>query len=113
MGSITDGLNEAPEELDEERSQWLKGQEAVKRWREMPVRSTKMTRGRTTGAGRLFAFLDRCPHPNRQAADALIRWGSCQRQAHTGLYVYQIRVQRIPCKACGRTHSPRPDFLHP
>jgi hypothetical protein len=27
--------------------------------------------------------------------------------------VYWIRVQRVRCKACGRTHSLLPDFLHP
>jgi hypothetical protein len=41
-----------------------------------------------------------------------MRWGSCKRQARTGLHVYRIRVQRIRCKACGRTHSLLPDFLH-
>jgi hypothetical protein len=29
------------------------------------------------------------------------------------LRVYRIRVQRVRCKACGRTHSLLPDFLHP
>ena len=63
--------------------------------------------------GRLFALPDRCPHPDCRAADALIRWGTYERQARTGLEVYHIRVQRIRCKACGRTHSLLPDFLHP
>jgi hypothetical protein len=63
--------------------------------------------------GRLFPVPDRCPHPDCRAADALIRWGTYERQALTGLQVYRIRVQRIRCKACGRTHSLLPDFLHP
>jgi hypothetical protein len=63
--------------------------------------------------GCLFALPDRCPHPSCRATDALIRWGTYERQARTGLAVYQIRVQRIRCKACGRTHSLLPDFLHP
>jgi hypothetical protein len=60
-----------------------------------------------------FALPDRCPHPDCRAADALIRWGTYERQALTGLQVYRIRVQRIRCKVCGRTHSLLPDFLHP
>jgi len=60
----------------------------------------------------LFALPDRCPHPNCRAADALIRWGTYERQARTGLEVYDIRVQRVRCKVCGRTHSLLPDFLH-
>lgn len=63
--------------------------------------------------GRLFAVPDRCPHPDCRAADALIRWATYERQARTGLEVYHIRVQRVRCKACGRTHSLLPDFLHP
>jgi hypothetical protein len=43
----------------------------------------------------------------------LIRWGTYERQARTGLEVYCIRVQRVRCKVCGRTHSLLPDFLHP
>jgi hypothetical protein len=67
----------------------------------------------TSFPGCLFALPDRCPHPDCRAADALIRWGTYERQARTGLHVYRIRVQRIRCKACGRTHSLLPDFLHP
>jgi hypothetical protein len=63
--------------------------------------------------GHLFALPDRCPHPDCQATDALIRWGTYERQALTGLQAYRIRVQRIRCKVCGRTHSLLPDFLHP
>jgi hypothetical protein len=63
--------------------------------------------------GRLFALPDRCRHPDCRAADALIRWGTYERRAITGLQAYRIRVQRIRCKACGRTHSLLPDFLHP
>jgi hypothetical protein len=61
--------------------------------------------------GRLLALPDHCPHPDCRATDALIRWGTYERQALTGLQVYCIRVQRIRCKACGRTHSLLPDFL--
>lgn len=63
--------------------------------------------------GGLFPLPDRCPHPDCQAANALIRWGTYERQARTGVGVYWIRVQRVRCKACGRTHSLLPDFLHP
>jgi len=63
--------------------------------------------------GRLFPLPERCPHPDCRATDALIRWGTYEREALTGLQVYRIRVQRIRCKACGRTHSLLPDFLHP
>jgi len=63
--------------------------------------------------GRFFALPDRCPHPDCRAAGALIRWGTYERGARTSLQVYRIRVQRIRCKACGRTHSLLPDFLHP
>ena len=75
--------------------------------------SAKQHAEATPFAGRLFALPDRCPHPDCQAADALIRWGTYERQARTSLEVYCIRVQRIRCKACGRTHSLLPDFLHP
>jgi hypothetical protein len=63
--------------------------------------------------GRLFTVPDRCPHPDCQAADALIRWGTYERLACTRDADYPIRVQRIRCKICGRTHSLLPDFLHP
>ena len=63
--------------------------------------------------GGFFALPDRCPHPECGAVDALIRWGTYERQALTGLQIYCIRVQRIRCKVCGRTHSLLPDFLHP
>ena len=63
--------------------------------------------------GHAFAIPNRCPHPDCRVADALIRWGTYERQARTGLEVYPIRVQRVRCKACGRTHSLVPDFLHP
>lgn len=63
--------------------------------------------------GHFFAVPDRCPHPDCRAPDALIRWGTYERQARTSLVVYHIRVQRVRCKVCGRTHSLLPDFLHP
>ena len=44
--------------------------------------------------GGLFALPDRCPHPDCRASDALIRWGTYERQARTGLEVYDIRVKR-------------------
>ena len=63
--------------------------------------------------GGLFALPDCCPHPDCRAAGALIRWGTYERQARTGLQGYCIRVQRVRCNICGRTHSLLPDFLHP
>jgi hypothetical protein len=63
--------------------------------------------------GRTFALPDRCPHPECHAADSLIRWGTYQRWACTAGAAYMMRVQRIRCKVCGRTHSLLPDFLHP
>jgi hypothetical protein len=63
--------------------------------------------------GHTFALPDRCPHPECCAAGSLIRWGTYQRWACTASKAYLMRVQRIRCKACGRTHSLLPDFLHP
>jgi hypothetical protein len=63
--------------------------------------------------GRSFAIPDTCPHPDCQASGCLIRWGTYERSARTGVVDYRILVQRIRCKACGRTHSLLPDFLHP
>lgn len=63
--------------------------------------------------GHVFAVPDRCPHPDCQAVDSLIRWGSYERSAVTEEADYRIRIQRVRCKACGRTHSLLPDFLHP
>jgi hypothetical protein len=60
-----------------------------------------------------FSVPDRCPHPDCQAADSLIRWGTYERGALTGAVDYRIRVQRVRCKVCGRTHSLLPGFLHP
>ena len=60
-----------------------------------------------------FPVPDRCPHPNCQAADSLIRWGTYERGALTGEADYRVRIQRVRCKVCGRTHSLLPDFLHP
>jgi hypothetical protein len=60
-----------------------------------------------------FPVPDRCPHPECQAANRLIRWGTYERNALTGRADYRIRIQRVRCKACGRTHSLLPDFLHP
>lgn len=51
--------------------------------------------------------------PDCGAIGVLIRWGTYTRQACTGLEVYWIQVQRVRCKACKRTHSLLPDFLHP
>ena len=61
--------------------------------------------------GRSFALPDTCP--DCQASRCLIRWGTYERSARTGVVDYRILVQRIRCKACGRTHSLLPDFLHP
>ena len=60
-----------------------------------------------------FPVPDRCPHPDCQAAGSLIRWGTNERGALTGEADYRIRVQRVRCKACARTHSLLPGFLHP
>ena len=63
--------------------------------------------------GRTFALPNRCPHPECRAPGCLIRWGTYVRWACTAGKDYLIRVQRIRCKVCGRTHSLLPDFLHP
>lgn len=60
-----------------------------------------------------FPLPDRCPHPDCQATGSLIRWGTYQRGALTGEADHRLRIQRVRCKACGRTHSLLPDFLHP
>ena len=60
-----------------------------------------------------FSVPGRCPHPECQAAGSLIRWGTYERGALTGEADYRIRVQRVRCQVCGRTHSLLPDFLHP
>lgn len=60
-----------------------------------------------------FPVPDNCPHPDCQAAGSLIRWGTYERSALTGEADYRIRIQRVRCKSCGRTHSLLPDFLHP
>jgi hypothetical protein len=60
-----------------------------------------------------FSVPDRCPHPDCQAAGALIRWGAYERGALTGEADHRLRIQRVRCKVCGRTHSLLPDFLHP
>jgi len=61
--------------------------------------------------GRSFEVPVSCP--DCQARNCQIRWGTYPRLARTGLFVYHIRIQRVRCKACGRTHSLLPDFLHP
>jgi hypothetical protein len=61
--------------------------------------------------GRSFAVPHTCP--DCQANGRLIRWGTYERSARTGVVDYRISIQRIRCKACGRTHSLLPDFLHP
>jgi len=63
--------------------------------------------------GGVFPLPDRCPHPDCQAAHVLIRWGTYERGVATGERDYRLRIQRIRCKVCGRTHSLLPDFLHP
>jgi hypothetical protein len=63
--------------------------------------------------GRTFPFPERCPHPECHAVGSLIRWGAYARWACTEGEAHRIRIQRIRCKACGRTHSLLPDFLHP
>jgi len=63
--------------------------------------------------GRTFPLPERCPHPECRAAGSLIRWGTYERWACTPGKDYRIRVQRVRCTVCGRTHSLLPDFLHP
>jgi len=63
--------------------------------------------------GRTFALPERCPHPECHAARCLIRWGTYERGALTTESDGCVRVQRMRCKVCGRTHSLLPDFLHP
>ena len=60
-----------------------------------------------------FPLPDRCPHPDCQPSGSLIRWGTYLRWALTGEVDYRLRIQRVRCKVCGRTHSLLPDFLHP
>ena len=56
---------------------------------------------------------DHCPHPDCQAHGSLIRWGTYLRWALSGEVDYRLRIHRVRCKGCGRTHSLLPDFLHP
>jgi hypothetical protein len=63
--------------------------------------------------GRVFPLPDRCPHPECRAVDALIRWGTYERQVATEKTDYRIRIQRVRCKNCRRAHSLLPDFVHP
>jgi hypothetical protein len=56
---------------------------------------------------------DDCPHADCQASGSLIRWGTYERQAATEAIDHRLRIQRLRCKTCGRTHSLLPDFLHP
>jgi hypothetical protein len=51
--------------------------------------------------------------PDCQTKGRLIRWGTYERSARTADVDYCISIQRIRCKACGRTHSLLPDFLNP
>jgi hypothetical protein len=60
-----------------------------------------------------FPVPDGCPHPGCQSSGSLIRWGTYERGALTGQADHRLRIQRVRCKACGRTHSLLPDFLHP
>jgi hypothetical protein len=62
---------------------------------------------------RVFPVPDQCPHADCEASASLIRWGTYTRGAATGEAYYRLRIQRVRCKACGRTHSLLPDFLHP
>lgn len=61
----------------------------------------------------IFPLPTRCPHPACQAAGCLIRWGTYRRWATFGVCSHRVRIQRVRCNACGRTHSLLPDFLHP
>lgn len=63
--------------------------------------------------GREIKLPERCPHPDCQASGCLIRWGTYWRWACTEAGDYRLRIQRVRCQACGRTHSLLPDSLHP
>jgi hypothetical protein len=63
--------------------------------------------------GSVFPRPDRCPHPDCQTVGSLIGWGSYERNAVTVEADYRVRIWRVRCKVCGRTHSLLPDFLHP
>ncbi len=52
-----------------------------------------------------------CPHCG--AKKGLIRWGLYRRWCYSGECEYRLVIQRVRCKACGRTHALLPDFLHP
>ena len=67
----------------------------------------------TRTSGCVLALPDHCPHPDCQATGALIRWGSYERGAVTAEADYRLRIWRVRCTVCGRTHSLLPDFLHP
>ncbi len=63
--------------------------------------------------GREIPLPEQCPHPDCLARHSLIRWGYYRRWVSTAGGDYQLRIQRVRCTACGRTHSLLPDFLHP
>ena len=63
--------------------------------------------------GRALKLPERCPHPDCQATDSLVRWGTYHRWACTETGDYRLSIQRLRCTHCGRTHSLLPDFLHP
>jgi hypothetical protein len=63
--------------------------------------------------GCVFALPKHCPHPDCQTVGSLIGWGSYERSAVTVGADYRVRIWRVRCKVCGRTHSLLPDFLHP
>lgn len=63
--------------------------------------------------GREIKLPQQCPHPECQASNSLIRWGSYKRWGCTESGDYCLKIQRVRCQACGRTHSLLPDFLHP
>ena len=59
--------------------------------------------------GSVFSVPEQCPRPDCRAAACLIRWGTYTRTAITGETDYRLPIQRVRCKACGRTHSLLPD----
>jgi hypothetical protein len=75
--------------------------------------SVKQYAQATSNPGREIALPERCPHPECQASRRLIRWGSYERWVCTETGDYRLRIQRVRCTKCGRTHSLLPDFLHP
>ena len=61
--------------------------------------------------GRTVSVPECCP--TCQVAGEMIRWGRYKRSVKTGELKYELQIQRVRCKACGRSQALLPDFLHP